>query len=315
MAIKESLLNIDSGTKARFLKIGMIAIVVVGLCLVYSMIHFKGLGTEAAMDQAQIARSLANSEGFSTRYIRPLAIRQLVDSAKKVPSGNFPDFVNAPLFPLLEAVVLALGVSVTVQVMPPSPVMRLDKTAFGADKSAVVKPVTASVKVNVTVAVSPIFSAVSLIVMLLVCSVAGWLLLFPLDLQAFGQSLVASTGFVANISFWLQSGYFDTASDLKPLLHTWSLAVEEQFYLFFPLVLLVANSTNGSVNVDAVGILTVGSGNVVAKNGVTLEGSNLTLTGTTRGACSALSMEAALSMGAVPVAAWSCEKPRSRCSP
>ena len=106
MAIKESLLNIDSGTKARFLKIGMIAIVVVGLCLVYSMIHFKGLGTEAAMDQAQIARSLANREGFSTRYIRPLAIRQLVDSAKIVPSGNFPDFVNAPLFPLLEAVVL-----------------------------------------------------------------------------------------------------------------------------------------------------------------------------------------------------------------
>ncbi len=80
----------------------------------------------------------------------------------------------------------------------------------------------------------------ALIVMLVVCSVAGWFLLFPLDLQAFGQSMVASTGFVANISFWLQSGYFDTASDLKPLLHTWSLAVEEQFYLFFPLVLLVS---------------------------------------------------------------------------
>ena len=84
----------------------------------------------------------------------------------------------------------------------------------------------------------------ALIVMLLVCSVAGWLLLFPLDLQAFGQSMVASTGFVANISFWLQSGYFDTASDLKPLLHTWSLAVEEQFYLLFPLVLLMAARNN-----------------------------------------------------------------------
>ena len=78
----------------------------------------------------------------------------------------------------------------------------------------------------------------ALIVMLLVCSVAGWVLLFPLDLQAFGESMVASTAFVANISFWLQSGYFDTASDLKPLLHTWSLAVEEQFYLFFPLILI-----------------------------------------------------------------------------
>ena len=84
----------------------------------------------------------------------------------------------------------------------------------------------------------------ALIVMLLVCSVAGWVLLFPLDLQAFGESLVASTGFVANISFWLKSGYFDTSSDLKPLLHTWSLAVEEQFYLFFPLVLMLANRKN-----------------------------------------------------------------------
>ena len=68
---------------------------------------------------------------------------------------------------MLEAVVLAAGVSVAVQVMPPSPVVRLDKTAFGASKPAVVKPVIASVKEKVTVAVSPILSAVSLIVMLL----------------------------------------------------------------------------------------------------------------------------------------------------
>lgn len=77
----------------------------------------------------------------------------------------------------------------------------------------------------------------ALVVMVLCASMAAWFLLFPLDLQAYGRSLVASIGFFANISFWLQSGYFDTASDLKPLLHTWSLAVEEQFYLFFPLLL------------------------------------------------------------------------------
>ena len=65
---------------------------------------------------------------------------------------------------LMAAVVLALGVSVAVQVVPPSTLARLDKTAFGAVTSDVVKPVIASVKVKVTVAVSPIFNAVSLIV-------------------------------------------------------------------------------------------------------------------------------------------------------
>jgi peptidoglycan/LPS O-acetylase OafA/YrhL len=81
----------------------------------------------------------------------------------------------------------------------------------------------------------------ALLAMLLASSLAAWWLLFPLDLQAYGESVVASTGFFANISFWRQSGYFDTQSDLKPLLHTWSLAVEEQFYLFFPLLLLACH--------------------------------------------------------------------------
>ena len=81
----------------------------------------------------------------------------------------------------------------------------------------------------------------ALVAMLLASSLAAWWLLFPLDLQAYGESVVASTGFFANISFWRQSGYFDTQSDLKPLLHTWSLAVEEQFYLFFPLLLLACH--------------------------------------------------------------------------
>ena len=80
----------------------------------------------------------------------------------------------------------------------------------------------------------------ALFVMLLVTSLAAWFLLFPFDLRAYGKSLIAATGFVANLWFWSQSGYFDTESELKPLLHTWSLAVEEQFYLFFPLLLMLA---------------------------------------------------------------------------
>ena len=48
---------------------------------------------------------------------------------------------------------------------------------------------------------------------------------------------IYETGFASNLLFWLQTGYFDGAAELKPLLHTWSLAVEEQFYIVFPLVL------------------------------------------------------------------------------
>ena len=55
----------------------------------------------------------------------------------------------------------------------------------------------------------------------------------------FGKSVIATTLFVSNINFWKESGYFDAPSQLKPLLHAWSLAVEEQFYIFFPLFMFV----------------------------------------------------------------------------
>lgn len=59
--------------------------------------------------------------------------------------------------------------------------------------------------------------------------------------KALGQSVTATTLFSSNILFWLTGGYFATSSLQKPLLHTWSLAVEEQFYLFFPLLLLLVS--------------------------------------------------------------------------
>ncbi|MBA4803154.1 MAG: acyltransferase [Brevundimonas sp.] len=57
----------------------------------------------------------------------------------------------------------------------------------------------------------------------------------PGELVDFGESLIAVVVFVSNILFWRESGYFAGAAELKPLLHTWSLGIEEQYYLFFPL--------------------------------------------------------------------------------
>lgn len=68
----------------------------------------------------------------------------------------------------------------------------------------------------------------------------AWLWLPYADMKGFSQSLVAVSTFSSNILFWLQSGYFDTGADLKPLLHTWSLAVEEQYYILFPILLMLS---------------------------------------------------------------------------
>jgi peptidoglycan/LPS O-acetylase OafA/YrhL len=70
-------------------------------------------------------------------------------------------------------------------------------------------------------------------------AVAAWILFMPIEFQYFSRSAIAAALFGSNILFWQESGYFDTAAQLKPLLHTWSLAVEEQFYIVFPLLLIL----------------------------------------------------------------------------
>lgn len=67
----------------------------------------------------------------------------------------------------------------------------------------------------------------------------SWILLPPFDLISFSKSLVAVPLFLSNFFFLKDGGYFETAAELKPLLHTWSLAVEEQYYLFFPIMLIL----------------------------------------------------------------------------
>jgi len=78
----------------------------------------------------------------------------------------------------------------------------------------------------------------ALIFVSLACIPFSWTWMSPSQMQDFSQSLIGVGLFSSNILFWIESDYFDTASALKPLLHTWSLAVEEQFYLAFPIFLL-----------------------------------------------------------------------------
>lgn len=79
----------------------------------------------------------------------------------------------------------------------------------------------------------------ALIAMLVPTLVAGAWLLLPSDLERLGSAAIATLLFGANFLFWRQSGYFDSASEYNPLLHTWSLAIEEQFYIFFPILLIL----------------------------------------------------------------------------
>lgn len=81
-----------------------------------------------------------------------------------------------------------------------------------------------------------IFPALSIVY---ICTfVAGLILSLPNDFRAFGKSLISSASFVSNYHFYGQAGYFDASSLSKPLLHTWSLSVEEQFYIFWPLAMV-----------------------------------------------------------------------------
>lgn len=80
----------------------------------------------------------------------------------------------------------------------------------------------------------------ALVVVMLVCIPFSWTLMLPDPLENFGQSLIATIFSANNILLWLTTGYWDLASDYKPLLHTWSLGVEEQFYIFYPFLLLLA---------------------------------------------------------------------------
>src|SRR5262249_17609887 len=83
----------------------------------------------------------------------------------------------------------------------------------------------------------------ALLVVYLASAALATLIMLPSDIRAFARTLTASALFVSNILFWQEAGYFDTLSELKPLLHTWSLSIEEQFYLVWPVLCALVAAT------------------------------------------------------------------------
>ena len=90
-------------------------------------------------------------------------------------------------------------------------------------------------------------------------AIGAWMLLTPADLSGFGRSLFAQAALLANVYFYKDSGYFSAAAETKPLLHLWSLAVEEQFYLLYPPLLLLLFKLEKTLLLSAVSLLTLAS--------------------------------------------------------
>jgi peptidoglycan/LPS O-acetylase OafA/YrhL len=91
------------------------------------------------------------------------------------------------------------------------------------------------------------------------CIVTAFFLDFPSEALSTGRSITASIFFVSNILFYLRSGYFNPDSETDPLLHTWSLSVEEQFYLIFPVVVFLLRKFDNRIRIYVISALALAS--------------------------------------------------------
>lgn len=99
----------------------------------------------------------------------------------------------------------------------------------------------------------------ALFFVILCCLPFAWAWMLPEHLRNFAQSVAAVSLFASNVLFWIERGYFDADAAVKPLLHTWSLAVEEQYYLIFPLFIVAAWRFGLRMVTAAIAIAAVGS--------------------------------------------------------
>lgn len=101
--------SLEQGRLAPLLRGFVIAVVILGVSLIYLGWKFRGFNTPEAMDQAQVARAIAEGRGWSTKFIRPLAVWQLQNNKVPLPRDDFPDTYNAPLPPLVNALPVKLA--------------------------------------------------------------------------------------------------------------------------------------------------------------------------------------------------------------
>lgn len=87
----------------------------------------------------------------------------------------------------------------------------------------------------------------SLLTVMIFCCIIGWKILFPNEFMQLGKHIAAGSFFISNIILWRESGYFDNSASVKPLLHLWSLGVEEQFYIIWPFFLWIFWRIRGSL--------------------------------------------------------------------
>lgn len=97
-----------------------------------------------------------------------------------------------------------------------------------------------------------IFPALALV--LLTCLILGWHVLLTNEYAQLGLHVAAGAGFFSNVALWKESGYFDTASQLKPLLHLWSLGIEEQFYIVWPCIIWIVSKLKAQLRLVALWI-------------------------------------------------------------
>lgn len=98
----------------------------------------------------------------------------------------------------------------------------------------------------------------ALLLMFVATMLVAWFMLLPHEFRQLGKHVVGGAGFVGNLIFWSEVGYFDSSSELKPLLHLWSLGVEEQFYFVWPLIIALAYKFRWNFAVCAL-VLMIGS--------------------------------------------------------